>query len=105
MRSWRAVDPEAAERLASERSAARHTGAGSVSFDRHNLHPSSRQDRKGHRLTNCAIIGLTMDRAVLYARINERVDAMIEEGLVEEVRRLLDRGVPPDAVSMQGLGL
>ena len=50
------------------------------------------------------IIGLTMDRALLYARINERVDAMIAEGLVEEVKGLLDRGVPADAVSMHGLG-
>ncbi|MFC5648409.1 tRNA (adenosine(37)-N6)-dimethylallyltransferase MiaA [Paenibacillus solisilvae] len=50
------------------------------------------------------IIGLTMDRAVLYTRINERVDAMIEEGLVDEVRGLLERGVPVDAVSMHGLG-
>ncbi|AZN41988.1 tRNA (adenosine(37)-N6)-dimethylallyltransferase MiaA [Paenibacillus albus] len=50
------------------------------------------------------IIGLTMDRAVLYERINHRVDAMIEEGLVEEVRGLLARGVPSNAVSMHGLG-
>ncbi|BBH19776.1 tRNA dimethylallyltransferase [Paenibacillus baekrokdamisoli] len=50
------------------------------------------------------IIGLTMDRSVLYSRINERVDTMIAEGLVEEVKGLLDRGVPANAVSMQGLG-
>lgn len=50
------------------------------------------------------IIGLTMDRAVLYARINERVDKMIADGLVAEVEGLLSRGVPADAVSMHGLG-
>ena len=50
------------------------------------------------------IIGLTMDRSILYSRINERVDAMIAEGLVEEVKGLLDRGIPADAVSMHGLG-
>jgi tRNA dimethylallyltransferase len=50
------------------------------------------------------IVGLTMERERLYARINERVDAMIAEGLVDEVKRLLDAGVSPDAVSMQGLG-
>ena len=50
------------------------------------------------------IVGLTMDREKLYARINERVDAMIAEGLVDEVKRLLAEGVPSDAVSMQGLG-
>lgn len=50
------------------------------------------------------LIGLTMDRAALYRRIDERVDAMLAEGLVREVRSLLDAGVPRWAVSMQGLG-
>lgn len=50
------------------------------------------------------IIGLNMDRAVLYRRIEERIDLMLEQGLVEEVRQLLERGVPTHAVSMQGLG-
>lgn len=50
------------------------------------------------------IIGLTMDREELYRRINERVDVMIEQGLVAEVERLLSRNLPPNTVSMQGLG-
>lgn len=50
------------------------------------------------------IIGLTMDRAELYARIEHRIDIMMGQGLVEEVRSLLARGVPPHAVAMQGLG-
>ncbi len=50
------------------------------------------------------MIGLTMERTVLYERINRRVDQMIADGLVEEVRRLLDRGYDPSLVSMQGLG-
>jgi len=50
------------------------------------------------------LIGLTMDREVLYDRINKRVDAMIAAGLVDEVRMLLSRGVPPDATSMQAIG-
>ena len=47
---------------------------------------------------------LTDDRAVLYERINARVDAMMENGLVEEVRRLIEEGVREDMTSMQGLG-
>lgn len=47
---------------------------------------------------------LTMDREVLYDRINTRVDQMIQEGLVEEVDGLLKKGYTPDLVSMQGLG-
>lgn len=50
------------------------------------------------------IIGLTMERQLLYKRIEDRVDAMIEQGLVEEVRGLLERGCTPGMVSMQGLG-
>ncbi|MBO5502957.1 MAG: tRNA (adenosine(37)-N6)-dimethylallyltransferase MiaA, partial [Lachnospiraceae bacterium] len=47
---------------------------------------------------------LTMDRDELYRRIDLRVDRMVENGLVEEVERLLEAGVPRTAVSMQGLG-
>lgn len=47
---------------------------------------------------------LSDDRETLYQRIEERVDRMLEEGLVEEVRGLMDRGCHRDMVSMQGLG-
>lgn len=47
---------------------------------------------------------LNDDREVLYERINRRVDMMLEEGLVEEVKGILETGVPKTAVSMQGLG-
>jgi tRNA dimethylallyltransferase len=50
------------------------------------------------------IIGLTMDRDLLYKRIEQRIDLMLEQGLVEEVRKLLDNGYTTDYVSMQGLG-
>ncbi|MCM3627600.1 tRNA (adenosine(37)-N6)-dimethylallyltransferase MiaA [Paenibacillus glycanilyticus] len=50
------------------------------------------------------ILGLTMDRKVLYSRIEQRIDLMLEDGLVEEVRGLLDRGVTSDCIAMQGLG-
>lgn len=48
--------------------------------------------------------GLTMDRELLYRRINQRVDEMLEKGLVEEVRWLLEQGYSPALTSMQGLG-
>jgi tRNA dimethylallyltransferase len=62
------------------------------------------QHRAAHSPYDLYIIGLTMDREKLYARINRRVDMMIEAGLVEEVRMLLDQGYDPSLVSMQGLG-
>ena len=48
--------------------------------------------------------GLTVERETLYARIDRRVDAMIEAGLIEEVAGLMSRGVGFDMPSMQGLG-
>lgn len=47
---------------------------------------------------------LSPERAKLYERIERRVDRMLEEGLVEEVRGLLARGCGRSLVSMQGLG-
>jgi tRNA dimethylallyltransferase len=49
-------------------------------------------------------IGLELDRPALVCRIEERVDRMFESGLVEEVERLLARGVPADAPAFKGLG-
>lgn len=39
----------------------------------------------------CKFIGLTTDRKILYQRINDRVDKMLENGLVEEVKSLKDK--------------
>ena len=47
---------------------------------------------------------LNTDRAVLYERIEKRIDEMMEEGLVEEVRQLQAMGCRRDSVAMQGLG-
>jgi tRNA dimethylallyltransferase len=45
-----------------------------------------------------------MERAELYRRIDSRVDHMIEQGLVEEVRGLIDRGYTLDLPSMSSVG-
>lgn len=50
------------------------------------------------------MIGLDMERELLYERINERVDQMLEEGLVDEVKALLKKGVPQTATAMQAIG-
>lgn len=50
------------------------------------------------------IIVLNRDRQVLYDRINKRVDIMIESGLVDEVKKLLNMGYNKDLISMQGIG-
>lgn len=53
---------------------------------------------------NFAYFVLTDDRVNLYKRIDMRVDIMLKNGLVEEVKRLKEMGYHRDMVSMQGLG-
>ena len=50
------------------------------------------------------MIGLTMDRAALYRRIDTRVLREIQDGLVEETQRLLDMGYGEHLGSMKALG-
>jgi len=55
-------------------------------------------------LSNTVIIGLTKKRESLYRSINIRVEKMIEEGLIREVKSLLASGYSQYLPSMQGLG-
>ena len=50
------------------------------------------------------MLGITRDRAELYARIDRRVDIMIESGLVDEVEGILKAGYSSSLTSLQGLG-
>jgi tRNA dimethylallyltransferase len=52
---------------------------------------------------NLILIGLEMDRTELYQRINHRVDKMIEEGLIQEVKLLVDKGYE-NCQSMNAIG-
>ncbi len=65
--------------------------------------PFSAQRRKNPPPYRTILIGLTRPRVELYRRIDERVDRMIAQGLVEEVRRLAER-YPWDLPAMTGLG-
>ncbi|HJC34146.1 MAG TPA: tRNA (adenosine(37)-N6)-dimethylallyltransferase MiaA [Candidatus Mediterraneibacter faecipullorum] len=53
---------------------------------------------------NYAYFVLTDERGRLYERIDRRVDLMMEQGLLDEVRYLKERGVRKDSTAMQGLG-
>ena len=54
---------------------------------------------------DAAWLGLDFqDRADLYARIDLRVDRMMQAGRLDEVRELLDRGVPLDSTAIQAIG-
>ncbi|MDO4394196.1 MAG: tRNA (adenosine(37)-N6)-dimethylallyltransferase MiaA [Bacillota bacterium] len=50
------------------------------------------------------LIGLTRDRQELYDRINKRVDILVNQGLVDEVRELMSMGLTSDDISMKGIG-
>ncbi len=50
------------------------------------------------------LLFLVRSRAELYARIEQRIDQMLADGLEAEVRTLMDRGYRPDLIAMQGLG-
>jgi len=53
---------------------------------------------------NYKLIGLTMDRVALNKRAEQRVEQMIEQGLLSEVKRLLEKGYAPELSSMQAIG-
>jgi tRNA dimethylallyltransferase len=44
------------------------------------------------------------DRSELYSRIDLRVDIMLRDGLIDEIRTLLDTGIPPKCTAMQAIG-
>lgn len=60
--------------------------------------------QKGSDINNFVVIGLTTSREKLYERINERVDQMVELGLVEEVKKLFEKGLSEEHQSMKGIG-
>lgn len=62
------------------------------------------EHRFGDTLFHSLKIGLNMDRERLYERINQRVDAMVQEGLLAEVEALVARGFGEKLKSMQSLG-
>ncbi|REJ09591.1 tRNA (adenosine(37)-N6)-dimethylallyltransferase MiaA [Halobacillus trueperi] len=96
------IDPEQAEKIHpnNERRVLRalevYETTGQVMSDRHH------QQQKESPF-NPLLIGLEMDRELLYDRINRRVDQMIEQGLLEEVQNLYKQGLK-DSQSMQAIG-
>ena len=96
----RRVDPVAAGRIdiANPRRVMR---ALEVATSRHHdpSPPAHREDLR-HRL----VIGIAVDRAALYERIDARVDAMFAVGFVDEVRALLDAGARCESVAFSAIG-
>lgn len=64
----------------------------------------SEQRRRSQSPYSLLTIGLIRPRAELYRRVDERIEAMIAGGLVDEVRALLDRGYAPDLPTLSAIG-
>ena len=64
----------------------------------------NKEQRQNESPYNFLYLVLNDDRDKIYNRIDKRVDIMIKEGLVDEVKSLLDKGYTKDLVSMSGLG-
>lgn len=63
-----------------------------------NNKPISSKEKTNKMLYDVIIIGLTTDRNILYENINERVDKMLESGLLDEARKIYKSGIRTKAV-------
>jgi tRNA dimethylallyltransferase len=66
--------------------------------------PPSRLRKKSPPPFRSLRIGLSMPRDILYARVDKRIDLMIENGFLKEVQHLLDQGYDKDLPSMSAIG-
>ena len=72
---------------------------------KHDLGISKIKNKQEHILLyDAKIIGLTKERAKLYGAIEERIDKMLDDGLLDEIQGLLDKGITFNSQSMQGIG-
>ena len=103
----RRVDAEAAERI-DGRNPRRVIRALEIALSRKDDAQSRGDDdvrpRKIPPDYDAMVVGLTMERSALYERIDARVDAQMEEGWLDEVRGLRERGYGLEHAAMSGLG-
>ena len=101
----REIDEEAAARIdpRNVRRVVRALEVACAARRRGEAHPASPR-KKGNAAFDSLVLGLYMDRQALYKRIDDRVDAMIEAGWLDEVRGLLRGGCTVDLPSLSGLG-
>ena len=66
--------------------------------------PFSQQRTKHPPPYRTLTLGLYRPREELYRRIDQRIEAMLQAGWLEEVKRLLDQGYGPDLPAMSGIG-
>ena len=65
--------------------------------------PHLKAQTEPHPLTDAVVIGVDIDRDTRRRRITQRLEARLEAGMVDEVRRLIESGVDPDDLIYYGL--
>ncbi|MBH0349392.1 tRNA (adenosine(37)-N6)-dimethylallyltransferase MiaA [Bacillus pacificus] len=96
------VDPESAERIHTN-NVRRVIRALEIFHTTGEKMSDQLEKQENELLYDVSLIGLTMDREMLYDRINLRVDIMMDQGLLEEVEGLYNRGIR-DCQSIQAIG-
>ncbi|MET3699560.1 tRNA dimethylallyltransferase [Bacillus oleivorans] len=96
------VDPNSAEAI-HPNNVRRVIRALEVYLDTGQAFSEWKESQTNQLLYDAAIIGLQMDRELLYDRINHRVDIMMEAGLLDEVKSLYDQGIR-GTQAVQGIG-
>ena len=103
MNMLREIDPEAAERIHDRKRMIR-----ALEVYQETGETITEHNRKTQLIPpkyNPLWFGLDFDpRQALYDRIDLRVDIMLQQGLVEEIRNLLDSGIPEKCTAMQAIG-
>lgn len=66
-------------------------------------HPDEAREAHQGNPRRATVIGVDVDREVRRERITRRLDARLEEGMLDEVRGLLDSGIPPENLIYYGL--
>ena len=101
------VDAEAAERV-DGRNPRRVIRALEIALNRiGDAHSRGDDDERPRKIPpdyDALVVGLTMERSVLYERIDTRIDAQMAAGWLDEVRGLRERGYGLEHAAMSGLG-
>ena len=99
------IDPEAAKRIHPNnvKKVIRAIERASGTLENHGIREFDKSFETGVNY-DTMMIRLTMERERLYERIDKRVDEFLANGLVEEVRELIDGGIPLNGTAIQGIG-
>ncbi|MDE5673678.1 MAG: tRNA (adenosine(37)-N6)-dimethylallyltransferase MiaA [Duncaniella sp.] len=69
----------------------------------YNDHPDAALEAQPSPITDAVVVGVDIDRDSRRKRITQRLHSRLAEGMVDEVRRLLDSGIPADDLIYYGL--